>query len=75
MPEDNRPNIVLIMVDDADQKVLEHQASSRIRDAIAGHGASASRYLTSHPVCAPSRASMLRGRYPHNTGVVGNQGA
>lgn len=75
MPESQRPNIVLIMVDDADRKVLEHHASARIRAAIANEGATATRYLINHPLCAPSRASLLRGRYPHNTGVVGNTGA
>ena len=68
-------NIVLILVDDADVKVLEHAASSRIRAALLDEGATATRYLTSHPLCAPSRASLLRGRYSQNTGVTGNTGA
>lgn len=77
MPEIPPPNIVLILVDDADAKVLEHAACSRIRAAL-GVGqigtATASRYLTTHPLCGPSRASILRGMYPQNTGVIGNNG-
>ena len=68
-------NIVLILVDDADAKVLEHAACSRIRDALLDEGATATRYLTSHPLCAPSRASILRGMYSQNTGVNGNPGS
>lgn len=69
------PNVVLILVDDADSKVLEHAACARIRAALLDEGATATRYLTTHPQCAPSRASLLRGMYPQNTGVVGNGGA
>ena len=75
MPESQRPNIVFIMVDDADRKVLEHQASARIRAAIADQGVSATRYLLNQPICGPSRASLLRGRYAQNTGVDGNPNA
>jgi N-acetylglucosamine-6-sulfatase len=76
MPE-TPPNIVLILVDDADAKVLQHAASQRIRDKIlVDHGgATATRYLNTHPLCGPSRASILRGMYPQNTKVNGNSGA
>lgn len=70
-------NIVLILVDDADTKVLEHAACSRIRDEllVEGESAFATRYLNTQPVCSPSRASILRGMYPQNTGVDGNSQA
>lgn len=70
---DPRPNIVLILVDDADVKTLNY--NPRIRAAIADHGASASRFFLSQPLCGPSRASIWTGRYPHNTGVQSNQNA
>ena len=73
MPESQRPNIVMIMVDDADRKTLQY--STRIKAAIGDQGAIASRYLLNQPICAPSRASFLRGRYAHNTGVEGNDNA
>ena len=64
------PNIVLIMVDDADRKMFGN--IPRIRAALADQGVMAPMYLLNHPLCAPSRASVLRGQYEHNTGVLGN---
>ena len=74
------PNIVLILVDDADAKVLEHAACDRIRAALMYDGSTrvgtkATRYLVTQPLCAPSRASLLRGRYPQNTGINSNYNA
>ena len=50
-----QPNIVLIMVDDADRKLFDNVP--RIKAAIADQGATAPTFLLNHPVCAPSRAS------------------
>ena len=57
MPEP-RPNIVLVMVDDASAHMfvdLPH-----IRRDIVAEGATVSNYLLSQPLCAPSRATILR---------------
>jgi N-acetylglucosamine-6-sulfatase len=35
-------------------------------------GMSLSNAYVSESLCCPSRASILRGRYPHNTGVIRN---
>jgi len=67
------PNIVMIIVDDADRKLFGY--IPRIKSAIADPGATVSTYLLNHPLCAPSRASVLRGQYEHNTGVVTNDEA
>jgi arylsulfatase A-like enzyme len=43
---------------------------------VGGAGATFERAYASYPLCAPSRATILTGRYAHNTGVLSNgQGA
>lgn len=41
---------------------------------LAARGMDFRRAYTALPVCSPSRASMLTGRYPHNHGVTENDG-
>ena len=40
---------------------------------LAGHGISFERGYVSNPLCCPSRASILTGRYSHSNGVYTNQ--
>lgn len=67
------PNVVLIMIDDADRKLFAN--IPRIKAAIANQGATVPTFLLNHPLCAPSRACVLRGQYDQNTGVSQNEGA
>ncbi len=39
---------------------------------MAGEGVTFENATYSHSLCCPSRVSMLRGQYPHNTGVWAN---
>lgn len=39
---------------------------------LAAQGVRLTRFLVPMPYCAPSRASLLTGRYPYRTGVVYN---
>lgn len=41
-------------------------------DWLARHGAIADRFYATSPVCTPSRASLMTGRYPQNTGAIRN---
>jgi arylsulfatase A-like enzyme len=61
---DPRPNIVLILTDDQDRQLLSQMAA--VQRLLVQQGVTFTRYFTASPVCAPSRASILRGQYPHN---------
>jgi len=66
-----RPNIVVIVIDDAgftDLGAYGGEARTPNIDALAQRGAQFSRYYSS-PLCAPSRAMLLTGVDAHRTGV------
>jgi arylsulfatase A-like enzyme len=65
-----QPNIVFILVDDATATTLQHMP--RTRALIADRGATLAQFVYNQPLCCPSRATMLRGQYSQNTGVVSN---
>jgi N-acetylglucosamine-6-sulfatase len=66
----SRPNILFVMTDDQpkDTMMAMPQVRTRVRDA----GMTLSNAYVSESLCCPSRASILRGQYPHNTGVERN---
>jgi N-acetylglucosamine-6-sulfatase len=66
-----RPNIVLILTDDED--VASHQFMPKTRALLENRGTTFDNFFVSYPFCCPSRASILRGQYAHNTQVVGNE--
>lgn len=66
-----RPNIILILVDDAafmDFGVYGGEAHTPNIDRLAASGAMMTNYHTS-PLCSPSRAMLLTGMDSHRTGV------
>lgn len=67
--QDPRPNIVVIMTDD--QTVEDMAAMPATRRAFVRHGVQFANSTVSYPVCCPSRATFLTGRYAHNHGVMG----
>ena len=70
-----RPNIVIFLADDQGWGDLSHSgnpdvATPRI-DSLAKQGASVKRFFV-QPVCAPTRAEFLTGRFFSRTGVREN---
>ena len=69
----NKPNIILIMTDDQGYGDLSCMGAADFctphLDALAREGARFSCMYANSPVCSPSRASLLTGRYPGNAGV------
>src|ERR671921_302558 len=66
----SRPNIVFIMTDDLDERSMQDLPG--IRDVMGTHGTTFENAYVNFSLCCPSRATMLRGQYPHNHEIMGN---
>jgi arylsulfatase A len=68
------PNIVFVLADDmgyGDFSCFNDGASSTpVLDQLVAEGTTLTHHYSASPVCAPARASLLTGRYPHRTGAV-----
>ncbi len=68
-----RPNVVIIVSDDQGYGDLSCMGATDFRtprlDALAASGARFTSFYANSPVCSPTRASLLTGRYPGNAGV------
>jgi arylsulfatase A-like enzyme len=69
----DRPNVVLIVVDDMSSDDLRQLP--RLRELLFDPGVELTRFVAANALCAPSRVSILRGQYGHNTGLTGNHAA
>jgi arylsulfatase A-like enzyme len=73
-----RPNILLLFVDDLGYADLGCQGSSDVRtpniDSIAKHGVRCTAGYATAPMCSPSRAGLLTGRYQQRFGHELNLG-
>lgn len=71
---ESRPNIVIILSDDQGWGDLSISGNPNLRtpniDRLAQNGASFDRFYVS-PVCSPTRAELLTGRYHPRSGVFG----
>ncbi len=65
-----KPNIILILTDDEDTKI--HSFMPKTKALLEDQGVTLSNYFVTYALCCPSRSSILRGQYPHNTKVEGN---
>ncbi len=68
---DERPNVVLVLVDDVSWDLVATMPEVR---RMQDEGLSLERFFVTDSLCCPSRASILTGRFPHNTGVLRNVG-
>lgn len=67
-PDGRPPNIVLILLDDADATSLAFMPKTRAR--LLERGTFFPNFFVSDSLCCPSRATILRGQYAHNHGVL-----
>ncbi len=69
------PNVLLIMVDDLNDAVAglggHPQAKTPNIDRLMAMGVTFTNAHSNAPLCAPSRASMTTGLYPHSSGYFG----
>ena len=68
-----QPNFIVIMTDDQGYGDLSCMGNTDFCtpniDALAANGARFTNWYSNSPVCSPSRASLLTGRYPAHSGV------
>ncbi|MCB1885498.1 MAG: sulfatase [Geminicoccaceae bacterium] len=67
---DRPPNIVFILSDDEDLGI--HPYMPKVKALIEDEGVTFDNAFVTYSLCCPSRSTILRGQYPHNTGVLGN---
>ncbi len=69
----NKPNYIVFLTDDQGYGDLSCMGAEDLRtphlDALAASGVRFTDWYSNSPVCSPSRASLLTGRYPGNAGV------
>ncbi|NQV25504.1 MAG: sulfatase-like hydrolase/transferase, partial [Rhodopirellula sp.] len=70
-----QPNIVMILVDDLGYGDLSYMGAPDLKspniDGLAARGIKFSNFYANCPVCSPTRAALLTGRYQALVGVPG----
>jgi arylsulfatase A-like enzyme len=69
VPGDSRPNIVFVLTDDLSSNLVRYMPHVQQMQRA---GVSFSDYFVTDSLCCPSRASILSGRFPHDTRVFDN---
>jgi arylsulfatase A len=71
-PARSSPNVLLIVVDDLGYGDLGCYGSKEIRtpsiDRLAKEGVRLTDFYANAPICSPTRAALMTGRYPHRAG-------
>jgi arylsulfatase A-like enzyme len=72
----SRPNFIIILTDDHGYHDLHCAGATDLKtphlDALAASGARFTDWYSNAPMCAPSRAAIMTGRYPYRCNVYGN---
>jgi arylsulfatase A-like enzyme len=72
----SRPNIVVLMVDDLDERslkiMLDQGLMPKLKQHIINKGITFSKAFATYPLCCPARSTFLTGQYTHNHGVWSN---
>tara|TARA_Y100000588_G_scaffold275219_2_gene291303 strand:- start:106 stop:1467 length:1362 start_codon:yes stop_codon:yes gene_type:complete len=70
------PNLLFILTDQHRQDGVGAYGGTEVKtphlDRMASEGIRFNRAYTAQPVCAPNRAAIMSGLYPHNSGVLEN---
>src|SRR5258705_9355864 len=69
-PAVERPNIILILTDDLDARMIEYMPN--LKALLIDQGTSFDNFFVNVPNCCPSRSSIFRGQFAHNTGITSN---
>ena len=71
-----RPNILFLCTDQQSNRALSCTGNPHLHtphmDALAASGVRFEQAYCAAPVCGPSRASLVTGRMPHETGMLVN---
>ncbi len=71
-PAESRPNIIILLADDLGKTDISHYGGETVQtpniDAIGARGVTFTDAYCTSPICSPSRASMLTGRYQQRFG-------
>jgi len=68
-----QPNIIVIESDDQPTIAFNHHAMPKTFRRVVDHGTVFSQMVATPPLCCPSRAALMTGDYPHNSGVWSNK--
>jgi arylsulfatase A-like enzyme len=68
-----RPNLVLIVADDLDRNLDTIASMPNLQRLLVDQGLTLSDFFVTNALCAPSRATLLRGQYTHSHEVRANQ--
>jgi N-acetylglucosamine-6-sulfatase len=64
-----KPNIIFILTDDMRKDDLKDSYMPKTTSKLVAKGMSFQNAFVSNPLCCPSRATIMRGQYAHNTKV------